>query len=93
MQLLALHLLSVQLSARFSMLIFLQKDYGVGLSNVILGALSFRVVEEPVGKEVNWVLRICFVHNSHALGNDRAQLFALEVLCVCDVIDHLDAAV
>ena len=93
LQLLALHLLSVQLSARFSVLIFLQKHDGVGLGDVVLSALSLRVVEEPLGKEVDWILGVGFVHNGHALGDDHAQVFAFEVLCVCDVIDHLDAAV
>lgn len=40
------------------------------------------IIQEPLGKEVNWLLGLLLVHYSHTLGYDRAKFFALYIVSV-----------
>lgn len=42
--------------------------------------LNLRVVQQPFGQEVNGVLGIGPVHNSHSFGDDGADFVTLQVL-------------
>ena len=46
------------------------------------------VVLKPLRKEVDWIGRLGFVHDSHSLGNDHSQVGALEVLGVRNSVNH-----
>ncbi len=41
-----------------------------------------RIVEQPFGEEVNWVLRLGFVHDGKTFGDDKADVIPLNVGCV-----------
>jgi len=86
--LLALSLLSVQHQSLVSVLSHLLLNDCQLLGAVFGGTFYLRVVHEPLGQEVNWVLWAVLVHHGHSLGNNSAQVGALEVFGVCYLIDH-----
>ena len=85
-----LSLLSVKLLTSLSVLLVLQLDDGEWLLTILNLSFDLWVVQKPLGQEVHWLLRLLLVHNSHALSDDLAELFALYIFCVWELIDHLE---
>jgi len=85
---LALSLLSVHLSSQIGVLLDLDLNDSESFSAQVFSLLNLRIVEEPLGEEVNWVFRVCLVHDSHAFGNDDSQVLALQIISVCYLFNH-----
>lgn len=84
--LLAGGLLRVELRPFLLGLLKLLLDDGQGFGSVLGCPLNLSVVKKPLGEEVDGVLGCGLVHHSHALGDDSAQLGALQVLSVCHLL-------
>ena len=86
---LTLSLLRTDLSALLGMLRLLLPDSSEGLEPLVLNFLDTRVVEQPLGEEVDGVVGVGLIHDGHALGDDGTKVAGLEVLSVSDLAYHL----
>ena len=77
-----LRLLSVELFSRLSMLLDLHLNEGDLLVSILNLSLDLRVIQEPLGQEVNWLLGLLLVHHGHTFGDDRTQVFTLDIVSV-----------
>ena len=77
-----LGLLSAEFLARLRVLLDLHLDKCDLLVAIIDHALGLRVVEQPFGKEVDGLLGLLLVHDGHTLGDNLAQLLALDIVSV-----------
>ena len=66
----------------------MKRSYKISNSYILCFSLSVSVVEEPLGKELNWVLWLCLISACKALGDDHTDLILHKVLDVGVLISH-----
>lgn len=75
-------LLLLDLNQLMGVLLLASADFLLVLLLGFSSALHLGVVEQPLGQEINRVLGVSAVHDSHSLGNHETEVVSLEVFGV-----------